>query len=194
VAASEGDIVELENFKVISLLDTASAVPSLDIKLLDDISSSFTGAAVTFSLTSSSESVSPETKNSIINIGGIEQVPNVDYTISGSNITFTTPPEAGLSFSGRFFIDNGYLIANPPAAPTSGIGSALSTDTTKVSNVIYKTQYTKTVAAGTSENIEVEDEYGNIAFTLLGQIVVGSGATLRIGTGTTMIMNILNIF
>ena len=231
VAASQGDIVELENFKTISLIDTASAVPSLDIKLLDDISSSFNGITTTFVLTSSSQSVSPIAKNSIINIGGIQQVPNIDYSISGGNITFTTPPDAGLTFSGRFFVDNGYIsvLANSglevkqsgvsvgtgitqinfasgasitPASSgvttvtvtAAGIGSALSSDSSKLSNVVYKTQFTRTVATGTSETIDVENEYGNIAFTLLGQIIVGSGATLRIGTGTTMIMNVLNIF
>ena len=32
-------------------------------------------------------------------LGGVIQKPTVDYTVSGSSITFTTPPQSGLTFS-----------------------------------------------------------------------------------------------
>jgi hypothetical protein len=74
---------------------------SSQIKVLDDISGSFTGIAFTFALTSSSASISPPNAQSlIINLGGVIQDPSDDYSVSGSNIIFSTAPNNGLSFSG----------------------------------------------------------------------------------------------
>ena len=71
------------------------------IKVLDDISSSFDDVTTTFALTSSSVAVSPvNPQQLIINLGGVIQDPANDYSISGSNIEFTTAPQAGLTFSG----------------------------------------------------------------------------------------------
>jgi alpha-tubulin suppressor-like RCC1 family protein len=68
---------------------------------LDDISASFNGSTQTFALTVSSGAVTPVKENQLtINIGGVLQNPGIDYTISGSNITFTTAPTTGLSFYG----------------------------------------------------------------------------------------------
>ena len=78
-----------------------SAASSSQIKVLDDISGSFTGIAFTFALTSSSTSISPPNAQSlIINLGGVIQDASDDYIVSGSNIIFSTAPNNGLSFSG----------------------------------------------------------------------------------------------
>jgi hypothetical protein len=78
-----------------------SAASSSQIKVLDDISGSFTGIAFTFALTSSSASISPPNAQSlIINLGGVIQDPSDDYIVSGSNIIFSNAPNNGLSFSG----------------------------------------------------------------------------------------------
>lgn len=72
-----------------------------NIRVLDDISGSFDNTTQTFALTSSTIAISPPNPQSVIvNLGGVVQDPSDDYTISGSNITFTTPPTSGLSFSG----------------------------------------------------------------------------------------------
>jgi len=72
-----------------------------NIKTLDDISGSFNGSTQTFALTSASGPITPANSQSvIINLGGVVQDPSDDYTVSGSNIIFTTPPASGLSFSG----------------------------------------------------------------------------------------------
>jgi hypothetical protein len=74
------------------------------IKILDDISGSFNGSTQTFALTSSSTAVTPANAQQIrVVLGGVVQDPADDYTVSGSNITFTTPPTGGLSFSGVVF-------------------------------------------------------------------------------------------
>lgn len=71
------------------------------IKVLDDISSSFDDVTTTFALTSSSVALTPVNAQSlIINLGGVIQDPSNDYSVSGSNIEFTTPPSSGLTFSG----------------------------------------------------------------------------------------------
>ena len=72
-----------------------------NIKELDDISGSFNGSTTTFNLTVSSAGVSPVTAQQLlISVGGVMQNPSDDYTVSGSTITFTTAPSAGLTFFG----------------------------------------------------------------------------------------------
>ena len=76
----------------------------------------------------------------------------------------------------------------------SGFSTALSNDTTSLLNQIFKTNNKYTVAAGTSVTIQSDIGSGNIAFTRLHHINVGTGATLHIGAGTTFLMNVLNVF
>ena len=86
---------------------------SSQIKTLDDFSASFNNSTQTFSLTSGGNAVTPPTPQSlIINLGGVIQDPTDDYSVAGSNITFSTPPANGLSFSG---------VALGPAVPVNTI-------------------------------------------------------------------------
>lgn len=80
-----------------------SSATASNIQILDDISSSFNGSTLTFTLTSGGTAVYPVNAQQLdINLGGVIQSPGVDYTISSSNITFTGPaPTAGLTFSGK---------------------------------------------------------------------------------------------
>jgi hypothetical protein len=78
-----------------------SAASSSQIKTLDDISASFNSSTTIFPLTSSGNAITPPTSQSlIINLGGVVQDPTDDYSVSGSNIVFSTAPTNGLSFSG----------------------------------------------------------------------------------------------
>jgi alpha-tubulin suppressor-like RCC1 family protein len=73
------------------------------VKELTDISSSFNGSTQTFPLTISGTAVTPvNAQQLIINLGGVIQNAGTDYTVSGSNITFTTAPTTGLTFTGLF--------------------------------------------------------------------------------------------
>ena len=76
----------------------------------------------------------------------------------------------------------------------SGFSTALSNDTTSLLNNIFKTSVQHNVAAGTSVTIQSDAGCGNIAFTRLDRINVGTGATLHIGAGTTFLMNVLKVF
>ena len=68
---------------------------------LDDISSGFNGSEVNFNLTSGGSAVLPQTDaNAIISISGVVQYTSA-YTISGSQITFSSAPLSTDNFSGR---------------------------------------------------------------------------------------------
>jgi hypothetical protein len=74
---------------------------SSQIRALDDISGSFDNTETTFPLTSNGTPITPPSPQSlIINLGGVIQDPTSDYSVSGANITFSTPPTSDLSFSG----------------------------------------------------------------------------------------------
>ena len=69
--------------------------------ILDDISSGFNGSEVTFNLTSGGTAVVPQTAaNALISISGVVQYTSA-YSISGSQITFTSAPLSSDNFSGR---------------------------------------------------------------------------------------------
>ena len=76
----------------------------------------------------------------------------------------------------------------------SGFSTALSSDTTSLLNEVFKTSVFRNIGAGTSVTIQSDAGSGNIAFSRLKHINVGTGSTLHIGAGTTFIMNVLNVF
>ena len=83
-----------------------------NILVLDDISGSFNGVTDTFALTSSGNPVGPTNAQQLrIVLGGVIQSPGVDYTISGTNIVFTTPPDAALDFAG-ISLGKAFALAN----------------------------------------------------------------------------------
>ena len=72
-----------------------------NILVLDDISGSFNSVALSFPLTRSGTAIFPVNAQQLrIVLGGVIQSPGADYDVSGSNIVFTTAPEAALEFSG----------------------------------------------------------------------------------------------
>ena len=102
-----------------------------NIKELDDISGSFNGSTTTFNLTVSSAGVSPVTAQQLlISVGGVMQNPSDDFTVSGTTITFTTAPSAGLTFFGVLLgqalslntIADGTVTISSLKAGTAGVG------------------------------------------------------------------------
>jgi hypothetical protein len=70
-----------------------------NVEYIDDIAVSFNGLTQTFPLAVSGVPVRPASPQALlVSIGGVVQEPYVDYNVSDSNITFTTPPLAGLFF------------------------------------------------------------------------------------------------
>ena len=96
---------------------TASSVSN--IQILDDISGSFNNSTTTFNLTVGSVAAVPANAQQLeVILGGIQQSPGVDYTISGSTVIFTTAPTSGLTFSGKLL--GTALTLNTIAADTDG--------------------------------------------------------------------------
>ena len=92
---------------------------------LDDISSSFNGSTTTFNLTSGGSAVLPQTDaNAIISISGVVQYTSA-YTISGSQITFSSAPLSTDNFSGRVLGDSRDI-----GTPTDGTVSSSSLSST----------------------------------------------------------------
>ena len=108
-------------------------------------------------------------------------------TFSGSGASLTNIPAANLTGT-LPAIDGSNLTG------VSGFSTALSNDTASLLSHIFKTNIQHNIAAGTSVKIESDAGSGNIAFTRLNRINVGTGATLHVGAGTTFLMNVLNIF
>ena len=68
---------------------------------IDDISSGFDGSDATHAIASNSIAITPVRPEAlIISINGVIQEPVTDYTVSGTNITFTTAPASTDSFFG----------------------------------------------------------------------------------------------
>lgn len=73
---------------------------SKHIKILDDVSGSFDGIETSFPMTSGLISIKADSSELVrLNLGGVIQDPTNDYSVSGSNLIFSTPPASGLTFS-----------------------------------------------------------------------------------------------
>jgi hypothetical protein len=69
---------------------------------LDDISSQFNGVNTSFGLRVGGQIYNPASPASLfVAVGGILQTPNLAYSLSGSNIVFSSAPPAGATFNGQ---------------------------------------------------------------------------------------------
>ena len=75
-----------------------------------------------------------------------------------------------------------------------GLGTALSEVKSEPGSQIFTTPRNTTISAGSSLYIDVSAGDGGIAFTKLGRIHVAAGATLHVGSGSTLAMDVLNLF
>ena len=103
----------------------------------------------------------------------------VTSTIGGINVTGVV---TATSFSG----------SGANLTGVSGFSTALSNTGPK--QQIFTTDESMTIGAGTSCYVKSTDAAGNIAFTRLGKIHVASGATFQVGSGTTLVMDVLGVF
>ena len=98
--------------------------------------------------------------------------------------------------SGNTVVDrgNGSIDISISGSGGGGLGTALSDESTELLSQIFTTTRQDIVAAVTSATIDASGAGGGIAFTKLNRIDVGAGATFHVGSGTTLIMNVLNVF
>ena len=76
----------------------------------------------------------------------------------------------------------------------SGFATAMSATPGDFLNRVFVTPEVLPLGAGTSLTITGTAGNGNITFTRAGRLDVGTGSTLHISTGTTFVMNVLNVF
>ena len=76
----------------------------------------------------------------------------------------------------------------------SGFSTALGDTQGTLDNLIFKTTEAFTIGSGTSVRVESDNMSGNTAFTRLSKIIVSTGATFHVSSGTTFIMNVLDVF
>ena len=106
-----------------------------------------------------------------------------DGTLSANNINAT-----GIVTASSFEGDGSQLTG------VSGFATALSSSTTSVLNRFFKTPEEIPIGAGTSVSITSDDASGNVAFVREGAIHVAVGATFHVGSGTTLVTNVLGVF
>ena len=124
-------------------------------------------------------------------------------TIAGYDLNFSNPAYnaigatitqegnatfAGIASASSFYGDGSTLTG------VSGFATALSSDTSSFLNQVFKTSRVDGPGAGTSVTITSDATSGNMAFTRLAQISVGTGATLHVSTGVTFVTDVLTIF
>ena len=128
-----------------------------DVRKLDDISSSFNNSTTTFALAFTGTAVTPVNAQSLtVSLGGVVQEPGTDYTVSGSNITFTTAPNSGLDF---FAINR-------------ATATDIITKTGVLDNLIVSGMSTQSSIQATSLNVSTGATFGT------GINVVGGGLTV----------------
>jgi len=76
----------------------------------------------------------------------------------------------------------------------SGFATALSSSQSSPLFNVFKTPDTLTIGGGTSISVESDTTSGNIAFMRNSRVHVATGATFHVGSGTTLLPNVLNIF
>ena len=136
--------------------------------ILDDISSSFTGStAGPFNLTVNGTAISPGNEaNCIISISGVVQDPSA-FTITGSQITFSSNPAASDTFFGTVLGD------------TFDIGTP--TDSTVTSASLGSTFFVKNSQTFTSISMA-----GSTNGALVGPVTVSG--TVTIPSGSTFVI------
>jgi hypothetical protein len=96
---------------------------------------------------------------------------------------------------GNTFVKNGDTVdISIAGGGGGGLGTALSDIKTDVGSQIFTTPRNATISAGSSLFIDVSAGDGGVAFTKLGRIHVAAGATLHVGSGSTLAMDVLNVF
>ena len=76
----------------------------------------------------------------------------------------------------------------------SGFATALNSSQSSPLFNVFKTPRKFDVGAGTSLTIESDATSGNLAFMRNAEVHVASGATFHVGSGTTLVTNVLSIF
>ena len=170
---------------------------------LDDFASSFNGSTTTFNLTSGGDAqVVKSDAQLLVSLGGIIQEPETDYTVSGSQISFTTAPISGDDFFaillGDTFnvgvpsdntIQNRHVksdaaIAMSKTALVGGTGLTLSTNTLNVDAAQSQITSLGTLSTLTVDNVIVNGT--TIGHTSDTDLITLASGTLTVAGAATV--------
>ena len=149
---------------------------------IDQISGGFNGTASGFTLAAGGQGVLPGTaRNLMLSLGGVIQEPETDFTVSGSGLTFTTPPVSGTTFFCVVFGDmqsigqpsDGTVLPASIASSGNFVFPSVSGDTAGFTTVTGTT-ITGTTANVSSGNFNSVDISGGIGSTVTGLTVSGN--------------------
>ena len=138
---------------------------------------------------------------------GLTGVASTDNIITGTAATFNSVVKVGTAITldatsgivtatgvnvtgvvtATSFVGDGSQITG-----VSGFATALSSDTASILNKVFKTPVNLEVAADTT--IQSDAASDNIAFMREGRVHVQNGVVLTVGSGTTVLTNVLGIF
>ena len=127
---------------------------------------------------------------------GLTGVASTNNIITGTAATFNSLVNVGSNIkidatsgivTATKFVGDGSELTG-----VSGFATALSSDTSSILNKVFKTPINLEVAADAT--IQSDAASDNIAFMREGRIHVQDGVVLTVGSGTTVLMNILSIF
>ena len=170
---------------------------------LDDFASSFNGSTTAFNLTSGGDAqVVQSEAQLLVSLGGIIQEPETDYTVSGSQISFTTAPISGDDFFaillGDTFnvgvpsdntIQNRHVksdaaIAMSKTALVGGTGLTLSTNTLNVDAAQSQITSLGTLSTLTVDNVIVNGT--TIGHTSDTDLITLASGTLTVAGAATV--------
>ena len=138
---------------------------------------------------------------------GLTGVASTDNIITGTAATFNSVVKVGtgitLDATSGIVTATGVNVTGVVTATSfvgdgsqitgvSGFATALSSDTASILNKVFKTPVNLEVAADTT--IQSDAASDNIAFMREGRVHVQSGVVLTVGSGTTVLTNVLGIF
>ena len=161
-----------------------------DVAKFDDISGSFDGNTTTFALTFNGIPVTPDIspETIVLSLGGVIQNPQQDFTISGSNITFTTAPAEGLTFFATRYetgLSKDYISSNvisPSGLSTGGFSWNTSNDL-YISGVAT---VSNTGTASTALTVLGDTRISGILTVGSSSITIDGGTNRITGTGITL--------
>ena len=141
--------------------------------------------AVTLASLADQNIFTADSANDRVGIGST--VPTSKLEVNGT-LSATAANISGVVTATQFVGDGSELTG------VSGFATALSSDTTSPLNVFFKTPEQVQIGAGISIKIESDDTSGNLAFVRESIIHVATGATIHIGSATTLRTNVLGLF
>ena len=154
------------------------------------VATAFTGDGTGLTGVASTDNIitgTAATFNNNVNISGVTTVGVLTaYTSVTVGTAITADAASGIVTATKFVGDGSGLTG------VSGFATALSSDTSSILSKVFKTPINLEVAADTT--IQSDAASDNIAFMREARIHVQDGVVLTVGSGTTVLMNILSIF